>query len=89
VRGEVSVVETDVLGDGVLPNRRAPSLCSFSVTVASITAARSPSGIEGRNRRGRMAPGRHPFARLFALSNDSLGEKLTVLVGGGLAASPE
>jgi hypothetical protein len=44
----VSVVETDALGDCVLPNRRASSLSSFSLTATSISAARSPSGIDGR-----------------------------------------
>jgi hypothetical protein len=38
------------LGDFVLPNRRASSLSSFSVTAASMILARSPSGTMDRIR---------------------------------------
>jgi hypothetical protein len=46
----VSLVSTVFLGESVVPNRRASILSSFSVTAASMTAARSPSGTDDRIR---------------------------------------
>jgi len=46
--GDVSLFERRLRDDFVLAKRRASSRSSFSVTAASMIAARSPSGTEER-----------------------------------------